>query len=43
MTRVILYRADNNKYDVLPDDELDSEEVDALHLHDPYTGAQPIY
>jgi len=43
MTPVILFKVDDNKYGVLPADDLDDDEVDALYHYDPYTGGQPVH
>jgi hypothetical protein len=43
MTPVILFKVDDNEYGVLPADDLDDGEVDALYHYDPYTGGQPVH
>lgn len=43
MTPVILFKSENDEYGVLPEDDLDGDEVDALYLYDPYTGAKPVH
>jgi hypothetical protein len=43
MMPIILFKADNDEYGVLPEDDLDGAEVDALYLYDPYTGAKPVH
>lgn len=43
MTPVILFKVDDNEYGVLPADDLDDDEVDALYHYDPYTGGQPVH
>ncbi|RFC63831.1 hypothetical protein [Mesorhizobium denitrificans] len=42
MTPVILFKSENDEYGVLPEDNLDGDEVNALYLYDPYIGAQPV-
>lgn len=43
MTPVILFKVDEGEYGVLPADDLDGDEVNALYLYDPYTGGQPVH
>lgn len=43
MTPVILFKVDDNEFGVLPADDLDDNEVDALYHYDPYTGGQPVH
>lgn len=43
MTPVILFKVDDHEYGVLPADDLDDDEVDALYHYDPYTGGQPVH
>lgn len=38
MMPVILFKADNDEYGVLSEDDLDGDEVDARYLCDPYWG-----
>ena len=41
MTTVILFRSDN-EYGVLPADELEDAEVEALYEYDPHTGSRSV-
>ena len=43
MTPVILFKVDDDEYGVLPANDLDDDEVNALYLYDPYTGGQPVH
>ncbi|WP_094538801.1 hypothetical protein [Brucella grignonensis] len=43
MTRVILFKVDEDEYGVLPADDLDGEEVDAIFEYCPYTGGRPVH
>ena len=43
MTPVILFKVDEDAYGVLPADDLDDDEVNALYFYDPYTGGQPVH
>ncbi len=43
MTPVILFQVDDDEYGVLPANDLDDDEVNALYLYDPYTGGQPVH
>lgn len=42
MTTVILFQSDD-EYGVLPEDELDDAEVDALYVYDPYSGGRSVH
>ncbi|MES4992571.1 hypothetical protein ACTJJ7_11730 [Phyllobacterium sp. 22229] len=42
MTTVILFKSDN-EYGVLPADELDDTEVNALFEYDPYSGGRSVH
>lgn len=42
MTTVILFQSDD-EYGVLPEDELDDAEVEALYVYDPYTGGRSVH
>ncbi|MEZ5784525.1 MAG: hypothetical protein R3D70_23695 [Rhizobiaceae bacterium] len=42
MVPVTLFRS-GDEFGVLPSVELEDDEVDALYLYDPYTGAQPVH
>ena len=42
MTTVILFRSDD-EYGVLPADELEDAEVEALYEYDPHGGAQSVH
>lgn len=42
MTTVILFRSDD-EYGVLPADELDDAEVEALYEYDPHAGARSVH
>lgn len=42
MTIVILFRS-GEEYGVLPEDELDDAEVDALYVYDPYSGGRSVH
>lgn len=42
MTTVILFQSDD-EYGVLPEDELDDAEVEALYIYDPYSGGQSVH
>lgn len=41
MTPMVLFKSDG-EYGVLPENELDDGEVDALYVYDPYSGGRPI-
>ena len=43
MMPVILFKVDEDAYGVLPADDLDDDEVNALYFYDPYTGGQPVH
>ncbi|UXS43045.1 hypothetical protein FY150_24925 (plasmid) [Agrobacterium tumefaciens] len=42
MTTVILFQSDS-EYGVLPADELDDAEVNALYEYDPYSGGRAVH
>lgn len=42
MTTVILFRSDN-EYGVLPADELEDADVEALYEYDPHTGSRSVH
>lgn len=42
MTTIILFRSDD-AYGVLPADELDGAEVEALYEYDPHCGARSVH
>ena len=42
MTTIVLFQSDA-EYGVLPEDELDDAEVDALYIYDPYTGGRSVH
>lgn len=42
MTTVILFQSDS-EYGVLPADELDDAEVNALYEYDPYSGGRVVH
>lgn len=42
MTTVILFQSDD-EYGVLPEDELDDAEVEALYVYDPYSGGRSVH
>lgn len=42
MTTVILFQSDD-EYGVLPENELDDAEVEALYIYDPYSGGQSVH
>ncbi|MBN9321479.1 MAG: hypothetical protein J0H24_05170 [Delftia acidovorans] len=42
MTTVILFQSDD-EYGVLPEDEIDDAEVEALYIYDPYSGGQSVH
>lgn len=42
MVPVTLFKS-GDEFGVLPSVELEDDEVDALYLYDPYTGAQPVH
>lgn len=42
MTTVILFRSDD-EYGVLPEDELEDAEVEAIYVYDPYTGGRSVH
>jgi len=42
MTTVILFRSDD-EYGVLPADEIEDAEVEALYEYDPYVGSRSIH
>jgi hypothetical protein len=42
MIPVILFQSDN-QYGVLPADEIDGAEIQALYEYDPYSGARPVH
>lgn len=42
MTPVILFQSDD-QYGVLPADEIDDAEVEALYEYDPFGGARPVH
>lgn len=42
MTPVILFRSDD-QYGVLPAEEIDDAEIQALYEYDPYSGARPVH
>jgi hypothetical protein len=42
MTTVILFRSEN-EYGVLPADEVDDVEVQALYEYDPHSGAKSVH
>ena len=42
MTPVVLFLSDD-EYGVLPEEELDDGEVQALYVYDPRSGGQPVH
>lgn len=42
MTTVVLFQSDD-EYGVLPENELDDAEVEALYIYDPYSGGQSVH
>lgn len=42
MTTVILFRSDAD-YGVLPEADLDGDEVEALFIYDPYSGGRSLH
>jgi hypothetical protein len=42
MIPVILFQSDD-QYGVLPADEIDGAEIQALYEYDPYSGARPVH
>ena len=42
MTTIVLFQSDA-EYGVLPEDDLDDAEVDALYIYDPYTGGRSVH
>lgn len=43
MTPVILFKVDEDEYGVLPADDLDDDEVEALIEYCPYAGGRPVH
>jgi len=43
MMPVILFKVDDNKYGVLPADDLDDDEVEALFEYCPWSGARAVH
>jgi hypothetical protein len=43
MMPVILFRVDENEYGVLPADDLEDDEVEALFEYCPHTGGRPVH
>jgi hypothetical protein len=43
MMPVILFRVDENEYGVLPADDLEDDEVEALFEYCPHTGGRPLH
>ena len=43
MMPVILFKVDDNEYGVLPADDLEDDEVEALFEYCPYTGGRPVH
>ncbi|CAN7702687.1 hypothetical protein N7E70_030765 (plasmid) [Aminobacter sp. NyZ550] len=42
MVTVILFQSDD-EYGVLPENELDDAEVEALYVYDPYSGGRSVH
>lgn len=42
MTTVVLFQSDD-EYGVLPENELDDAEVEALYIYDPYSGGRSVH
>lgn len=42
MTTIVLFQSDH-EYGVLPEDELDGTEIEALFVYDPYTGGRSVH
>jgi len=43
MMPVILFKVDEDEYGVLPADDLEDGEVDAVFEYCPYTGGRPVH
>ncbi len=43
MMPVILFRVDDNEYGVIPADDLEENEVEALFEYCPYSGGRPVH
>ncbi|MGX9182011.1 hypothetical protein [Mesorhizobium sp. BHbdii] len=43
MTTVILFQIGAENYGVLPEDELEGDEVEALYIYDPYSGGRSVH
>lgn len=43
MTPVILFKVDDNEYAVLPAEDLDGDEVEAIFEYCPYSGGRPVH
>ncbi|PJR92451.1 hypothetical protein CN878_22455 [Ochrobactrum sp. 695/2009] len=42
MTPVVLFRSDS-EFGVLPEDDLDDAEVEALYIYDPFSGGRSVH
>ncbi|MER9174479.1 hypothetical protein NKH72_12875 [Mesorhizobium sp. M0955] len=43
MTPVILFKVNDHEYGVLPAEDLDGDEVEAICEYCPYTGGRPVH